>query len=144
MRRGLRAALVKALRDYGERAQNKKVGLVTADDVMASLAGLLSVFVRNPEFQGQTKERLSSAEAAAPGRDHDQATISTTGSPMRRSRRRRLLDFLVERAEERLRRKQEKDVARKTRDAQAAPAGQARRLHASRGRGRRDLHRRRR
>ncbi len=139
---GLRAALVKALRDYGERAQNKKVGLVAADDVMASLAGLLSVFVRNPEFQGQTKERLSSAEAQrlveTTIKDHfDHWLADAPGQAGR------LLDFLVERAEERLRRKQEKDVARKTRNAQAPPAGQARRLHASRGRGRRDLHRRR-
>jgi topoisomerase-4 subunit B len=110
---GLRAALVKGLRAYGELAQNKKVSLVTPDDVMGSLAGLLSVFVRNPEFQGQTKERLSSAEAQrlveTTIKDHfDHWLADAPGQAGK------LLDFLVERAEERLRKKQEKDVARKS------------------------------
>ena len=66
---------------------------------------MLSVFIREPQFQGQTKERLASAEAHAAGRDRGQATISTTGWPATRRRRDDLLDHVVERAEERLRRR---------------------------------------
>ncbi|MBV9043858.1 MAG: DNA topoisomerase IV subunit B, partial [Alphaproteobacteria bacterium] len=60
---GLRNALTKALRSHGERTNNKKTALVTADDVMAAACGVLSVFIREPEFQGQTKDKLSSPEA---------------------------------------------------------------------------------
>jgi topoisomerase-4 subunit B len=110
---GLRAALLKGLRAYGELVESKKAALVTADDVMGSLAGLLSVFVRHPEFQGQTKERLSSAGAQrlveATIKDHFDHWLADAPAQAER-----LLSFLVERAEERLRRKQEKDIARKT------------------------------
>ncbi len=89
---------------------------------------MISVFIREPEFQGQNKSRLMSAEAARivestvrDAFDHWLAAAPTQAN--------KLLDFAVERAEERLRRRAEKDVARKTRDAQIAPAGQARRLH---------------
>src|SRR6201996_3610491 len=60
---GLRNALTKALRSHGERANNKKTSLITADDVMATACGVLSVFIRDPEFQGQTKDKLSTPDA---------------------------------------------------------------------------------
>ncbi|HOY80425.1 MAG TPA: ATP-binding protein, partial [Hyphomonadaceae bacterium] len=60
---GMRSALTKGLRAYGEMVGNKKTGLITADDVMGTAGAVLSVFIRNPEFVGQTKEKLSTQDA---------------------------------------------------------------------------------
>ena len=60
---GLRAALTRGLKAYAELTGEKRGGLITADDVLAQAGALVSVFVANPEFQGQTKERLSSSDA---------------------------------------------------------------------------------
>ena len=60
---GLRAALTRGLKAYADLTNEKRGGLITAEDVLANAGALISVFVRNPEFQGQTKERLSSADA---------------------------------------------------------------------------------
>ena len=60
---GLRAALTRSLKNYAELPDNKRAGNVTADDVMVSAGAMLSVFIREPEFQGQTKDRLATAEA---------------------------------------------------------------------------------
>src|SRR5581483_6812045 len=60
---GLRTALTRALKDYGEMIANRRAAQVTADDIMAGAAVMLSVFIYDPQFQGQTKERLTSAEA---------------------------------------------------------------------------------
>ena len=65
---GLRAALTKSLRGYGELTGNKRVAQLTADDVLGTAAAMLSLFIREPEFQGQTKDRLASAEASASSR----------------------------------------------------------------------------
>ncbi len=62
-RPGLRAVLTRGLKAYAELAGEKRGAIITADDVMAQAGALISVFVRNPEFQGQTKERLSSVDA---------------------------------------------------------------------------------
>ena len=61
---GLRAALLRGLRGYAELTGNKRAAMLTADDVLASCSAMLSVFVREPEFVGQTKDKLSSPEAA--------------------------------------------------------------------------------
>ncbi|MEM9725850.1 MAG: ATP-binding protein, partial [Pseudomonadota bacterium] len=61
---GFRGALTKALRGYGELVSNKKAAQITAEDVFGGAGALVSAFIRDPEFQGQTKEKLSSAEAA--------------------------------------------------------------------------------
>ena len=62
---GLRTALLRALKDHAERiGQSKRAGALTADDVMATCAALISVFIREPEFQGQNKGRLQTVEAA--------------------------------------------------------------------------------
>ncbi|MGX9424749.1 MULTISPECIES: DNA topoisomerase IV subunit B [Bradyrhizobium] len=111
---GMRSALLRGLKDHAERVgQGKRAASVTSEDVMVGAAVMLSVFVREPEFQGQTKDRLATAEAQ---RIVEQAIKDPfdhwlSGNPLQANR---LLDFVVERAEERLRRRQEKEVARKT------------------------------
>ena len=110
---GLRGALTKGLRGYAELANNKRAGNITADDVMDSVCGMLSVFIRDPEFQGQTKDRLSNPEAQrfveAAVRDHFDHWLAE--SPVDADR---LLQHVIEVADDRMRRKAEKEVARKT------------------------------
>jgi topoisomerase-4 subunit B len=60
---GMRSALTKGLRAYGDMVGNRKTGMITADDVLGTAGALLSVFIRNPEFVGQTKEKLSTQDA---------------------------------------------------------------------------------
>ncbi len=112
---------------------NRKSAQVTAEDVQNSAATLLSVFISDPEFQGQTKDKLSTQEAArlVETAVRDAFDHWLTASPQQATR---LLEWVIERAEERLRRKKEKDQPQDC-HAQAAPARQARRLHAGRGRG---------
>ncbi len=111
---GLRGALTKGLKDHAERmGQGKKAASVTSDDVMFGSAAMLSLFMREPEFQGQTKDRLASAEAQ---RIVEQAVKDAfdhwlAGNPNQANK---LLDWVVERAEERIRRRQEKEIARKS------------------------------
>ncbi len=110
---GLRAALLRGLKDHAERlGQSKRAAALQSEDIMGSCAALISVFLRDPEFQGQNKSRLMSQEAARivdatirDGFDHWLAAAPSAAL--------KLLDFTVERAEERLRRRAEKDVARK-------------------------------
>ena len=109
---GLRVALLKGVRAYGERTANKRAQQITAEDVAGALAGLVSVFVREPEFVGQTKERLATADAArlveAALRDpFDHWLVDDA------ARAGLILERLVERAEDRLRRRQEKEIARR-------------------------------
>jgi topoisomerase-4 subunit B len=110
---GLRAALTKGLRAYGELTGNKRVAQVAADDVLGTAAAMLSVFIREPEFQGQTKDRLSSPEAAriVESGVRDAFDHWLTGNP---SQANRLLDWVIDRSEERLRRKKEKEIGRQT------------------------------
>ncbi len=110
---GFRTALTKGLRGYAELIGNKKAKEITAEDVLGQAAVLLSVFIREPQFQGQTKEKLASPEAArlveAAVRDHFDHWLS--GNPAMANE---LLDWVLERVEERLRRRQEKEIQRKT------------------------------
>jgi topoisomerase-4 subunit B len=110
---GLRAALVKGLRGYGELKKDKRAAAVTAEDLFGGMAGMLSVFIREPQFQGQTKEKLTSPEAAklveAALRDHFDHWLA--GDPQTADN---LLAWAIERAEERARRKADKDTPRKT------------------------------
>ncbi|MFN3890211.1 MAG: DNA topoisomerase IV subunit B [Beijerinckiaceae bacterium] len=111
---GLRIALLRALKDHAERiGQSKRVANVTTDDLMSGCAALISVFIREPEFQGQNKGRLMSSEATrlVDGVLRDAFDHWLADSPTQANK---LLDFVIERCEERLRRKAEKDVARKT------------------------------
>ena len=108
---GFRAALTRSLKAYAELVGEKRAGIITAEDVIAQAGALISVFVRNPEFQGQTKERLSSSEAQRLVENalRDPFDHWLTASP---KAARQLLDFVVERAEERLKRRKDKEVAR--------------------------------
>ncbi|MGB6389502.1 MAG: DNA topoisomerase IV subunit B [Methyloceanibacter sp.] len=110
---GLRSALVKGLRAFGELTGNKRSAQVTADDVLSTACALISLFIREPEFQGQTKDRLASQEATrlVENAVRDAFDHWLTGNP---SQANRLLDWVVDRAEERLRRKKEKEVGRQT------------------------------
>jgi len=108
---GFRAALTRGLKQYAELTGEKRGLIITADDVLAQAGALVSVFVANPEFQGQTKERLSSSDAQrlvekalADPFDH-----WLTAQPKSASA---LLEFVIERAEERLKRRKDKEVAR--------------------------------
>src|ERR1700747_1055612 len=111
---GMRSALLRGLKDHAERVgQSKRAATITSEDVMVGAAVMLSVFVREPEFQGQTKDRLATAEAQ---RIVEQAMKDPfdhwlSGNPNQANK---LLDFVIDRAEERLRRRQEKETARKT------------------------------
>ena len=94
-------------------ARRKRAAALTTDDVMAGCAALISVFIREPEFQGQNKGRLQTAEAArlVDGAVRDAFDHWLAAAP---SQAAKLLDWSIERAEERVRRRMEKDVARKT------------------------------
>jgi topoisomerase-4 subunit B len=111
---GLRVALLRGLREHAERiGQQKKMIPVTTDDVMAQCASMLSVFIREPEFQGQTKDKLATTEATriVESAVRDAFDHWLAASPQQASR---LLDWVVERADERVRRRTEKEVARKS------------------------------
>src|SRR4029078_11201224 len=100
--------LTRALRSHGERTNNKKLGLVTADDVMAGCCAMLSVFIREPEFQGQTKDKLSSPEAQRlvenVVRDHFDHWLAEAPAEADK-----LLGFVIDCAEDRVKRKHEKE-----------------------------------
>ncbi|WP_027244262.1 DNA topoisomerase IV subunit B [Leisingera daeponensis] len=110
---GFWAAILKGIKAYGELVNNKKAGNITRDDLMAGGCALVSCFIADPAFVGQTKDRLSTESAAKmvenSVRDHfDNWLAADTKSAGA------ILDFLVLRAEERLRRKQEKETQRKS------------------------------
>jgi topoisomerase IV subunit B len=110
---GLRAALTKGIRAFAELVGNKRAKEITADDVFNGVELMLSVFIRNPHFQSQTKDRLTSLEAArfveAAVRDHFDHFLADN-----MDRGRALLGAIVERMEERLKRRAEREVKRKT------------------------------
>ena len=60
---GFRSALVRGLKRYAELTGNRKGSIITADDVIEGSPALVSVFIEQPQFQGQTKEKLVSVEA---------------------------------------------------------------------------------
>lgn len=110
---GFWAAILKGIKAYGELAGNKKASTITREDLITGAGALISCFIREPEFVGQTKDRLATVEAQRmvenSVRDHfDNWLAADTKSAGA------ILDFLVLRAEERLRRRMEKETARKT------------------------------
>ncbi len=109
---GLRNALTKSLRAHGDRTNNRKTSLITTDDVMASAGAVLSVFIRDPEFQGQTKDKLSTAEAQRlvenVVKDHFDHWLAESPADADK-----LLNFVIDQAEDRLRKRQEREVSRK-------------------------------
>ena len=110
---GFWAAITKGLRAHGELIGNKKAQQITRDDVVGHAAAMISVFIRDPEFVGQTKDRLATTEAQrlveAAVRDHVDTWL---GAHPRRAGA--ILDYLVERAEERLRRRADRETSRKS------------------------------
>jgi topoisomerase-4 subunit B len=108
---GLRAILLRGLKTYGEMTGDKRAGVLTAEDVAAQAGALISVFVKNPEFQGQTKERLSSSDAQrlVEATLRDPFDHWLTAQPKAATA---LLQFVIDRAEERLKRRKDKEVAR--------------------------------
>ncbi|EFL90268.1 DNA topoisomerase IV subunit B [Ahrensia sp. R2A130] len=109
---GLRTTLARSLKSYAELVGNKKGAMITTDDVMTSAAAMISVFVREPEFVGQTKDKLATVEASriVESAIRDAFDHWLAASPAQSAK---LLDWVVDRAEERMRRRQEKEVNRK-------------------------------
>jgi topoisomerase-4 subunit B len=109
---GLRNAILKGIKEFGEITGNKKAAQITAEDVFSNVHGILSLFIPNPQFQGQTKDRLSNREvirlvehAVKDYFDHWLSGHKDTALE--------LLSFIVDRAEERLNRKQKREISRK-------------------------------
>jgi len=110
---GLRAALTKGIRAFGDLVGQKKAKEIQAEDIMTGCEVMLSVFIRDPQFQSQTKDRLTSPEAArlveTAVRDHFDHYLSDS-----MERGKALLAYVIDRMDDRLRRKAERDVKRKT------------------------------
>ena len=110
---GFWSAILKGIRAYGELINNRRAKDIIREDLIAGGCALVSCFIREPEFVGQTKDRLATVEAQRlvenSVRDHfDNWLAADTKSAGA------ILDFLILRAEERLRRRQEKETQRKT------------------------------
>jgi topoisomerase IV subunit B len=110
---GFWAAILKGIRAYGERVKNRKAEQITREDMLTGGCALISVFIREPQFVGQTKDRLATEEAAKwvenAVRDHFDTWLAADPKSAGA-----ILDFLVLRAEERLKRRAEKETQRKT------------------------------
>lgn len=109
---GLRGAINKGIRAYGELTNNKKITQAQGEDILGGAVIVLSLFIRDPQFQGQTKNRLVSAEATRlvenAMRDHFDHYLSGDTENSNK-----LMSVIIQRLEERLRRKSEKEVSRK-------------------------------
>jgi topoisomerase-4 subunit B len=110
---GLRMGLVRGLKTFGEMAGNKKAAQILADDIIGGACAMLSVFIRDPQFQGQTKEKLSSPEASRLVEQamKDRFELWLAEDPASANL---LMERVIERAEERLRRRNAKDLTRKS------------------------------
>ena len=110
---GLRAGLLRSLKGFAELTGSKKASAIAAEDIVGGAAVMISVFIRDPQFQGQTKERLATPAAGrlVDGAVKDHFDHWLSGDPATANT---LLDRVSERAEERVRRRQSKDLARKT------------------------------
>ncbi|KUM24934.1 DNA topoisomerase IV subunit B [Mesorhizobium loti] len=110
---GFRNVLTRGLRAYADLIGNKRASVITTEDVMISAAGMLSVFIREPEFVGQTKDRLATIEAMriVESAIRDPFDHWLADNPQEASK---LLEWVIARADERVRRRQEKEVSRKS------------------------------
>ena len=110
---GLRNALTRGLRAFGELVGQKKAKDIQAEDAITGAEIMLSVFIRDPQFQSQTKDRLTSPDAARlvenAVRDHFDHFLSD-----HMDRGRSLLGFVLDRMDERLKRRAEREIKRKT------------------------------
>ena len=110
---GFRAALIRSLKEYGEMANVKKAASVTAEDLLSDACVMLSVFIRDPQFQGQTKDKLTSVKAI---RLVEQAVKDSFDHWLSSDKENAtaLLEYVIERAESRKKKKEEKIQNRKT------------------------------
>ena len=110
---GFRIALSRGLKAYGEMIGNKKASIITTDDVMTSAAAMLSAFIREPEFVGQTKDKLASvgAQKLVENAIRDPFDHWLASSPQQANK---LLEWVIDRADERLQRRKEKEINRKS------------------------------
>ena len=110
---GLRNALTRGLRSYGELVGNKRAAQITADDVFGGVFALLSIFIREPQFQGQTKEKLGSPQATrlVETAIKDRFDLYLSGDKAAADA---LLEYAIDRADDRQRRKSAKETQRKT------------------------------
>lgn len=110
---GFWSAILKGIRAYGELVGNKKASSITRDDITGGACALVSCFIAEPEFVGQTKDRLATVEAGKlvenSVRDHFDNWLASNNKSAGE-----ILDYMVLKSEERLRRRQEKETARKT------------------------------
>ena len=110
---GFWAAILKSIKTYGERVNSKKAKDITREDLTLGSCALVSCFIQEPEFVGQTKDRLATVEAQKlvenSVRDHFDNWLASDSKSATA-----ILDFLILRSEERLRRRQEKETARKS------------------------------
>ena len=110
---GFWAAILKSIKTYGERVNIKKAKDITREDLTLGSCALVSCFIQEPEFVGQTKDRLATVEAQKlvenSVRDHFDNWLASDSKSATA-----ILDFLILRSEERLRRRQEKETARKS------------------------------
>jgi topoisomerase-4 subunit B len=110
---GLRAALARGLKNYGEMIGNRKTSMISAEDIISGAAVMLSLFIKEPQFQGQTKDKLATAAATRwvdmAIKDHFDHWLSND-----RASSTRLLEAMIDMAEERQRRRDEKAMARKS------------------------------
>jgi len=110
---GLRAALSKGLRSYADMTNNKKAGILTPDDIFGSATVLLSVFIRDPQFQGQTKDKLTSVHVTrlmeTAVKDHFEHWLTGDNAASKA-----LLEYLIQIAEERRRAKDAQEMNRKS------------------------------
>ncbi|MAR56785.1 MAG: DNA topoisomerase IV subunit B [Rickettsiales bacterium] len=109
---GLRSALTKSLKSFGEMSGNKKMANVTADDILGGAICILSLFIKDPQFQGQTKDKLAMQSAAklTESAMRDPFDHWLSGNPNNANA---LMEHIISRMEDRLKRKQDKSVARK-------------------------------
>lgn len=110
---GLRSALLRGLKAYGEMIGNKKASIITSEDILGDAAALLSVFIRDPQFQGQTKDKLSNAPVVrwvdTAVKDYFDHWLTSDPSASKT-----LLDAIIDTAELRQRRREEKATLRKS------------------------------
>jgi topoisomerase-4 subunit B len=110
---GLRSALLKGMKSYAELTGNKRASIITAEDVLGHCGALLSIFIREPEFVGQTKDKLASLEASriVDNAIRDSFDHWLSASPTQANK---LLDWALDRAEERVRRRKQKEIDRQS------------------------------
>lgn len=110
---GLRGAMLKALRNYGEMTGNRKAASITGDDVFGGACVILSVFIKEPQFQGQTKDKLVNSDVTrlVENAVRDRFEHWLSGNPEMATI---LLETIISRAEQRLKRKQEQSIKRQT------------------------------